>query len=571
MKKTDQQACLTPTYGRVLFGEDIPKNEIPVNSHQPHAVYRFIRDELQLDGNPTLNMASFVTTVMDDEANRLISENLGKNYIDSEVYHRTLDIQQRCVQMMLDLYKAPGKMKTAEELHEDRSGPWGTLAIGSSEALMLCALSHKRQWQKKQSKAGKDTSNPNIVLGSDVHITWVKYAKYFDLEIRWIPIQPENNFTITADEVAEKVDDNTTCVVSVMGTSYTGQNDPVESINNKLVQIKQDKNLDIPLHVDGASGGFIEPFRQYDRIPQLKWDFELEQVKSINVSGHKFGLVYPGVGWALWRDIKDIPEDLFISTNVLGFDETTYSLNFSRGSAMVLAQYYNFLRLGKEGYQSVIQNLMKVARHLANGLSAIRVTVKEKVTEDDPGKAIIDNHPVFEMVNNANYFPAAAVRMNFGDKNQSDNDSEKYIYNVHDIAAKLKQNGWIVPAFSMPLEEYPPLHKYDDALAQYDGPVINVMRMVVKESFSWEMADILIEHYVNSIKTLEEETRALKYPEKIFEVSVTLQERDLRADDQELLHSHQRLSDLANKMMLSANKLKREKELKAKKAPVAAK
>jgi len=532
----DSTSYLTPTYGRVLFNEDIPKNKLPENSHDPRAVYRFIRDELQLDGNPTLNMASFVTTVMDDEANRLISENLGKNYIDTEVYGRTAEIEKRCVKTLLDLYNAPNPMLDAEELAQDNHSPssWGTLAVGSSEALMLCALSHKRRWMDVRKAQGLSTERPCIVLGSDVHITWVKFAEYFDVDIIWVPITKENNYAISATQVEDVINNPTIsinkpndtpvsnkqiiCVVAVMGTSYTGQNDPVSDINDVLVKFKNSTTepLDIPLHVDAASGGFIEPFRQHDdgQKAELKWDFSLEQVKTINVSGHKFGLVYPGIGWALWRDIEDIPKALFVTTNVLGFDESTYSLNFSRGSSMVLGQYYNFLRLGKNGYCSVIQNLMGIAQHLSEGLNRLRVTV----IEDGNDEPLLNDYKVLEIVNGGAYFPACAAKLSLGQQSDglSDND---YLYNEHNVVDKLKQNNWIVPAFSMPLDATSPIGPQDP-----NAPTVNMMRMVVKESFSWDMAEQLIKNVAQAIGTLEVQTRALRYPDKKFSVQVRLDE-----------------------------------------------
>ena len=529
------QTSSTPTYGRSLFREEAPTQKIPDIEHDPQAVYRFIRDELQLDGNPTLNMASFVTTVMDEEANQLIRDNLGKNYIDGEVYNRTLEIEQRCVRMLLDLFNAPHNMKTAEELAHDKSIPsgWGTVAIGSSEALMLCALSHKEQWKKKRKKQGKNFDRPNIVIGSDVHITWVKYAQYFDVDIKWIPISEENNFVISAEEVRNAVDEHTTCVVAVMGTSYTGQNDPVEAINDVLVDIKNDtqKGWDVPLHVDGASGGFIEPFRDDSQVPRLNWDFQLEQVKTINVSGHKFGLVYPGVGWALWKNFREIPDKLFITTNVLGFDESTYSLNFSRGSAMVLAQYYNFLRLGKRGYSAVVQNLMSLAHDLSNGLGSLRLTVTEhdkNADDKESSKILFKDKPIFTVINDAEYFPASVVRLNLKydgqDKPLTDDDIENYLYSVHDISDKLKQSNWVVPAFTMPLEKTPPIKDENDNVikpANQDVPAIAVMRMVVKEGISRDMVSILIQNYADAVIKLEQQVRGIQNSNKEYKASIT--------------------------------------------------
>lgn len=430
---------VTPTFGSRYMTQPIPKYTLPKESMSPDAAYQLIHDELQVQGNPTLNMASFVTTVMDEQATRLISENLGVNYIDTEVYRGALEIQNRCIKILGSLFNAPDPDKV-----------WGTEAIGSSEALMLCALSHKRAWQERRKAAGKAIDKPNIVMGNDVHITWNKYANYFDVEQKLIPLHPER-FTITAEEVKARVDENTTCVVAVLGTSYTFDYDPVKEINDALVEIKREKGWDIPLHVDGASGAFIAPFLS----PDLEWDFRLEQVKSINVSGHKFGLVYPGIGWALWRDINDVPQSLFAETNVLGFIERTYCLNFSRGSAMVLAQYYNFIRLGWDGYYQIMKTMRENARYLADKL-------------ESTGK--------FDLLNSAENVPCVIVKLK--------DDSR---YNVADLSAALSQNGWIVPAFSLPP----------------DADQVHVLRMVCKETFSRDMADILANDFVSAIDKLE--------------------------------------------------------------------
>jgi len=405
----------------------------------PRVAYQLIHDELQTQGNPTLNMASFVTTVMDEECDRLISENLGVNYIDTEVYRANLSIQNRCVAILLDLCNAP----------EPDKG-WGTECSGSSEALMLAMLTHKRTWQERRKAAGKPCDQPNIVMGNDVHLTWNKGAIYFELEQRLIPLHPER-FTISAEEVVERVDENTICVVGVLGTSYTFDYDPIQEINDALVNLKNTKGLDIPLHVDGASGAFIAPFLN----PELAWDFRLEQVKTINISGHKYGLVYPGIGWALWRDIKDIPSSLITETNVLGFVERSFSLNFSRGGAMILAQYYNFIRLGREGYTQIQNTMRENARYLARGIQEI-------------GK--------FDILNAGELTPSCVCKL----KNEKR-------YNAADVVAALAQHGWIVPAFSLPP----------------NAETVNVMRFNVKETFSRDMAGILIDDIAKAINKLE--------------------------------------------------------------------
>jgi len=430
---------LTPTFGSRFFLESLPAKSLPDKGMSPRAAYQLIHDELATQANPILNMASFVTTVMDEECDRLIGENLGVNYIDTEVYRANSEIQQRCVAILNGLCSAP-----------DVDKAWGTECVGSSEAVMLAILAHKRAWQEKRKAEGKPYDNPNIVMGNDVHLVWNKGSIYFEIEQRLIPLHPEK-YTITVDEVMKRVDENTICVVGVLGTSYTFQYDPIEEINNALVELKNQKGLDIPLHVDGASGAMIAPFLN----PEIKWDFRLEQVKTINISGHKYGLVYPGIGWALWRDEQDIPKSLVTETNVLGFLEKSFSLNFSRGGAMIIAQYYNFLRLGREGYTKIQHAMRENARYLANGIR-------------DIGK--------FELVNDGTYTPSCCATL-----------KDESRFTAADLVKVLAQKGWIIPAFSMPA----------------DAQSVNVMRMNVKEQFSRNMADVLIEDIKSALKQLE--------------------------------------------------------------------
>jgi glutamate decarboxylase len=430
---------VTPTFGSRYMSDAIPRKKLPEKSMDPRAAYHLIHDELQTQGNPTLNMASFVTTIMDEECDRLISENLGVNYIDTEVYRANMEIQDRCVAILNDLCKAPDPEKA-----------WGMNCAGSSEAVMLAILGHKRAWQEKRRAQGKPHDRPNIVMGNDVHLVWNKGANYFEIEQRLIPLHPER-FTISAEEVLERVDENTICAVGVLGTSYSFQYDPIEEINVALVKLKYERGLDIPLHVDGASGVFVAPFLN----PEIKWDFSLEQVKTINVSGHKFGLVYPGIGWALWRDAADIPRSLITETNVLGFVEKSFSLNFSRGGAMILAQYYNFIRLGREGYTRIQKTMRENARYLVKGVEAL-------------GK--------FNIINDATYTPCCCCSLK---------DESKY--NAADLVRSLAQRGWIIPAFSMPP----------------DAQSVNAMRMNVKETFSRNLADVLIGDIAQAIDKLE--------------------------------------------------------------------
>jgi glutamate decarboxylase len=437
MKKEEREH--TTTYGSRYFSKSVPKFEMPDEGMPARAAYQIIHDELNLDGNPALNLASFVTTWMEPEADMLIMESIGKNYVDNDEYPQTEVIQDRVVNMLARLFNAP---ENCESL--------GSGTIGSSESIMLGLLAHKWSWKKRMESQGKPTNNPNIVMGADVHTVWEKFALYFDVELKLIPLR-ENIYTITAEDVVKEIDENTIAVGAVVGTTFTGQMDPIEEINTALLEIKKTKGWDIPIHVDGASGGFILPFL----YPDLKWDFRLEQVRSINVSGHKYGLVYPGIGWLIFKDKTDLPEELIFKINYLGGLMPNYSLNFSKGSSTIIAQYYNFIRLGMKGYRDIMVNMQENALYLA-----------KKLTES--GK--------FEVLNTEVIFPLITVKIKDCD------------FTVFNLSEKLREKGWIVPAYTLPA----------------DADDISVLRMVVKESFSKDMVEMLFKDIMDAIEKLNQ-------------------------------------------------------------------
>lgn len=428
------------TYSSRYFAKSVPKYELPEKSMPSNAAYQLVHDELNMDANPALNLATFVTTWMEPEAIQLINESLHKNFIDRDEYPQTEVIHNRCVNMLARLFNSP----------EDCTSI-GTATVGSSEAIMLALLSHKWTWRKRRIAQGKPHDKPNIIFGSDVHVCWEKFARYFDVEMRMIPME-RDCFVINPDKVEQLIDENTICLGAILGTTFSGQADPIEELNDLLVKVKKKKGWDIPLHVDGASGAFVVPFTD----PRLKWDFRLEQVKSINASGHKFGLVYAGLGWIIWRDESDFPEELIFKVNYLGGLMPTYTLNFSKGSAMVVAQYYNFLRLGKEGYREIMTNCLANAQHLSKQLS-------------DSGR--------FVMINESQMLPVVALRL-------ADDVTN---YTVYDLSNKLRERGWVISAYTMPP----------------NAEDIAIMRIVVKENLSRDMTDILFQDIINACDYLE--------------------------------------------------------------------
>lgn len=447
--KLDSDAVHTPTYAGRSFSHDVPKYRVPKQGMSADAAYQLVHDELNLDGNPALNLASFVTSWMEPQADKLATETLNKNLIDQDEYPQTEVAHERVVSMIGRLFHAP----TGET-------PTGTATIGSSEAIMLGMLAHKRSWQLRRAASGLPADRPNMVMGADVHTCWEKFTRYFEVEARVVPME-DGRYTIGAEQVEPLLDDRTIAVAGLLGTTFTGQMDDLASINDLLARVESERGWHIPLHIDAASGGFIAPFSQ----PDLEWDFRLSQVRSINVSNHKFGLVYPGMGTIVFRDRSDLPEELVFHINYLGGDMPNYSLNFSRPSNSVVLQYFNFLRLGHAGYTDIVAGVLSNAQALASKLGTI---------------------DGLELLNDGSSFPIVALRA-------SDPDDP---IDLNELSWRLREHGWIVPAYTLPP----------------NAEHITVLRMVIKENFSRDMVDMLAHDVHVAMRTLhsEPETRPRK-------------------------------------------------------------
>jgi glutamate decarboxylase len=430
---------LSKTFGGHWAVEEVPSEAIPENGMPPLAAKRLIQEEMVLDGIPQRNLATFVTTAMEPEAREIITDSLDRNFIDHAEYPRTAEIEQRCIRMLASLFHAPGETT-------------GARTQGSSEAIMLGALSLKWKWRQRREAAGKETSKPNLVFGGDVHVVWEKFCRYFDVEPRIVPLQPDK-YTIGPEDVEPHVDENTIGVAAVLGTTFTGHKDDIEGINDLLVQLKDDRGVDVPLHIDGASGAFTWPFL----YPDSKWDFRLEQVRSINASGHKFGLVYPGIGWLIFRERSDLAEDLVFYENYLGKTDATFTLNFSTGSSMVLAQYYNFIRLGQSGYRYSMDIMATNAKLLA-----------DRITETGRFKVIGADEE---------QLPLVAFNL-AGDEP----------FDEFDVAWQVAaERGWMLPAYTMP--------------PQADH--VNMLRALVKLNLSHALVSTLADDIHEACETLE--------------------------------------------------------------------
>lgn len=432
---------INPLFARPGEATERPKFAIADEGMLPETAFQVVHDEAMLDGNARLNLATFVTTWMDPQSTRLYMDGFDKNLIDKDEYKATARIEDRCWKMLARLWHAP-----------DPAEAIGTSTIGSSEACMLAGLALKRRWQWARRAAGKPADRPNLIMSSSVQVCWEKFANYWDVEMRLVPIT-EDHMTLDGHNLADYVDENTIGVVAIMGVTYTGRYEPVEKIAAALDEIHRSRGLDIPIHVDAASGGFVAPFLE----PDLHWDFRVCRVHSINTSAHKYGLVYPGLGWVIWRDREYLPDDLVFKVSYLGGEMPTFGLNFSRPGAQVLLQYYNFLRLGRAGYRAVQQASHDVATHLAESISKM---------------------PAFEMVGDGPGIPAFAWRMRPGYTRNWD---------LHDLAGLLRRDGWLVPAYPMP-----------DNLADQ-----TVQRIVVRNGLSLDLADQLLERIEDNVRYLD--------------------------------------------------------------------
>ena len=443
----DDTLSLNPVFVRPGEATELPKFRLPDGPSLPETAYQIVHDEAMLDGNSRLNLATFVTTWMDDEAKKLYAEAADKNMIDKDEYPATAAIEDRCWRMLADLWNVP-----------DPSDTIGTSAIGSSEACMLGGLALKRLWQQRRRAEGKPTDNPNLVMSSAVQVVWEKFCNYWDVEARYVPVS-EDHLVLDGHDLDQYVDENTIGVVAILGQTFTGLYDPVDAIARALDEIQASTGLDVKIHVDGASGAMVAPFCQ----PDLVWDFRVERVNSISTSGHKYGLVYPGVGWVVWRNTDVLPESLIFHVSYLGGDMPTLALNFSRPGAQVLLQYYQFLRLGREGYRQVQQNSLDVAQYLSSG---------------------IEEMGPFELVSRGDTIPVFAWVLK---------DPETRMWSLYDLADRLRMKGWLVPA-------YPMADDLSDVVLQ---------RIVVKVGLSRDLASSLLADIRGEVQYLESLTTPL--------------------------------------------------------------
>lgn len=422
------------------FNMPVPRETFPPEGMSARAAQGIVNSFAWTDANPMLNLSSFVTTWAEPEAVEVARTHMYKNYIDHDMYPQVFKMEQLAVKWLHDLWNGP---KGAE--------PYGTATIGSSEACMLAGLAHKWNWREARHKARKDSSKPNMVTGGNVQIVWKKFMRYFDVEPRIVPLKP-GNYRLTADRLEKYVDENTICVVAIAGQTFTGEDDDIQQIHDWLDDYEKRTGISIPMHIDGASGGFVNPFL----YPEYKWDFRLGRVQSINASGHKFGLVPPGLGWVVFKERKIFNEELVFYVNYLGGEMPTATLNFSRGTAPIALQTYMILRHGREGYTRIMRHTVENAIYLRQRL------VESKY---------------FVIMNETQRIPVVALTLNKKFKN----------FNEFDVSAKVRERGWILAAYSMPP----------------DAQEVNSLRIVVRPHLNHTMMDVLANDIIQACGHLE--------------------------------------------------------------------
>lgn len=432
-----------------LMKRSAPTDRIPMQGTAAETAYKMVKEETYSQVQPRLNMATFVTTYMDDYATRLMNEAININYIDETEYPRIAVMNAKCINIVANLWNTP----------EDSKWKTGALAIGSSEACMLGGIAAWLRWRKRRIDAGKPYDKPNFVISAGFQVVWEKFAQLWQIEMRTVPLTIEHT-TLDAEQAISLCDENTICVVPIMGVTWTGLNDDVEALDAAVNKFNSETGNELSIHIDAASGGFILPFTN----PDLKWDFRLKWVHSISTSGHKYGLVYPGLGWVVWRDKSYLPSDMSFSVNYLGAEISQVGLNFSRPAAQILGQYYQFIQLGYEGYKAIQSNSIELAKYMHTEISKIEAFQNYSDTVVNP---------LFIWYLKPEYQRTAK-------------------WTLYDLQDKLQQSGWMVPAYTLPrdIEEYV------------------VMRLVVRQGFSRDMADMLLDDIRNAITEFEQ----LRYP-----------------------------------------------------------
>lgn len=440
----EEQYYLEPIFGSKNEDSVLPKNRMSQHPIEPRVAHQLVEDELLDEGNARMNLATFCQTYMEPEADQIISDTLQKNMIDKSEYPKTAELEQRCVNIVANLWHASDDEKFI-----------GTSTIGSSEACMLSGMAMKFSWRERAAKLGLDINKkkPNLVISSGFQVCWEKFCVYWDIEMRAVPMD-KDHMSLNLDTVMDYVDEYTIGIVGIMGITYTGCYDDIKGLNDRVEAYNQTTDYKVYIHVDAASGGLYAPFVQ----PEITWDFQLDNVISINASGHKYGLVYPGIGWAVWRDEKFLPKELIFNVSYLGGEMPTLAINFSHSASHMIAQYYNFVRFGFEGYQAIHQRTRDVALFISQELEKL---------------------DIFEILNDGAELPLVCYHLK---------EDSKIVWDLYDLADRLAMKGWQVPAYPLP-----------DNLADQV-----IQRVVVRGDLGMNLAHDFVKDMQEAVKELSE-------------------------------------------------------------------
>lgn len=448
--KNDQKDLLQeiePIFGSINANSAIPMYKMSNNPLIPRDAYELVKDQLIDEGAARQNLATFCQTYMEPEAVQLMTETFEKNAIDKTEYPRTAEIENRCVNIIANLWNAP-------ESHNYI----GTSTVGSSEACMLGGLALKFAWRNRARKLGLDINakKPNLVISSGYQVVWEKFCVYWDIEMREVPMD-NNHGSINIETVTDYIDEYTIGVVGILGITYTGKYDNIKELDAKLTEYNKSTEYKVYLHIDAASGGMFAPFIE----PELEWDFRLKNVRSISTSGHKYGLVYPGIGWIIWKDKEYLPEELIFKVSYLGGEMPTMAINFSRSASQIIGQYYTFIRNGFEGFRAIHQKTSNVAQFLAKEVGKMGY---------------------FDIYNDGTHLPLVCYTL----KKETNVD-----WDLYDLTDQFAMKGWQVPTYPLPIN-----------LSD-----IKIQRFVCRADLSMQMAIDLIQDMKQGIINLNSKNK----------------------------------------------------------------
>ncbi len=429
-------------FGSLYTDHQLPHTKLAYSSIESNVAFNLIYEELELETNEKQNLATFCQTYMEPEADLLIKTSLSKNAIDKTEYPKVTDFENRCLKIIEHLWHGENTL--------------GTSTIGSSEACMLAGINMKKRWQK----ANPNLTKPNLIISSCYQVCWEKFAVYFDVELKIIPIS-KYNISLDIDAALNLIDENTIGIVAIAGVTYTGLIDDIKYLDTQLTKYNSTANFKLYIHVDAASGGLYLPFIK----PDIIWDFRLNNVISINASGHKSGLTYPGIGWILFKNNLHVEQEILFDVAYLGGSVSTMGINFSHSASHIVAQYYNFSRFGFSGYKKIHQKTHDVAKYIYTELKKLNI---------------------FSFINHAENMPVLCYSL-----------KENVNFNLYALSDELLKNSWQVPTYELPCN----LEK------------ITIQRIVIRADLSFEYAQNLINDIKNAVVKLEKnQTSVAKSP-----------------------------------------------------------